>query len=189
VSRYIWVLDPGHGGMVDGVYQTKGKQYHYPGGPSIYEGVVNRVVAGIVARALSANNISCVITVTGPEDMPLKKRVAISNEIDNSVFVSIHCNAGGGTGYEVYHCPGSAKGRALATTMAKYAASELPELKQRGIKAKAYYVLKHTKGPAVLIENAFMDTLKPDCMMLLRQPQRFAGAIVRAIMEIEERGL
>ncbi len=25
MARYTWLLDPGHGGIIDGVYQTAGK--------------------------------------------------------------------------------------------------------------------------------------------------------------------
>ena len=45
MSRYTWLLDPGHGGFIDGVYQTAGKRSpEFPDGSRLYEGEFNRDV-------------------------------------------------------------------------------------------------------------------------------------------------
>ena len=37
MSRYTWLLDPGHGGIIDGVYQTAGKRSPiFPDGSVLY---------------------------------------------------------------------------------------------------------------------------------------------------------
>ena len=39
MSQYTWLLDPGHGGIIDGVYQTAGKRSpKFPDGSVLYEG-------------------------------------------------------------------------------------------------------------------------------------------------------
>ena len=52
MSKYIWLLDPGHGGLIDGVYQTRGKRSPpFADGSILYEGVFNRdVVSRILAK-------------------------------------------------------------------------------------------------------------------------------------------
>ena len=50
MSRYTWLLDPGHGGFIDGVYQTAGKRSpEFPDGSQLYEGEFNR---DVVARIM-----------------------------------------------------------------------------------------------------------------------------------------
>lgn len=51
MSRYTWLLDPGHGGIIDGEYQTVGKRSPtLPDGTILYEGVFNReIVTRIIA--------------------------------------------------------------------------------------------------------------------------------------------
>ena len=45
MSRYTWLLDPGHGGFIDGIYQTAGKRSpQFPDGSRLYEGEFNRDV-------------------------------------------------------------------------------------------------------------------------------------------------
>jgi len=55
MSRYTWLLDPGHGGIIDGVYQTAGKRSpRFPDGSILYEGEFNRdVVKRIMQLALA----------------------------------------------------------------------------------------------------------------------------------------
>ena len=43
-SNYLWILDNGHGGMIDGVYQTPGKRSPvWPDGTQLFEGEFNIV--------------------------------------------------------------------------------------------------------------------------------------------------
>jgi hypothetical protein len=44
-SNYLWILDNGHGGMIDGVYQTPGKRSPvWPDGTQLFEGEFNRAI-------------------------------------------------------------------------------------------------------------------------------------------------
>ena len=82
----------------------------------------------------------------------VKKCNAHSVDLD----VSIHLNAGGGTGVEVYIYPGS-NSKDEATRICSKIANALG-IRNRGVKTSStLYVLKHTKAPAVLVECCFVD--------------------------------
>ena len=52
-SKYTWILDNGHGGVIDGVYQTKGKRSpKFENGDVLYEGVFNRRVVKKLSELL-----------------------------------------------------------------------------------------------------------------------------------------
>lgn len=87
----------------------------------------------------------------------LSDRTKFENENPSKMFVSIHCNAGGGTGFESWIY----KTGYNAEKIAKSINSELVNLgvKNRGIKVNpSFYVLKNTNAPAVLIECGFIDS-------------------------------
>ena len=70
--------------------------------------------------------------------------------------ISIHLNAGGGTGTEVLYT--SSSGKAWAEKVSKAVASALG-LKNRGARKRDnLYVLNHTKSTAILVECCFVDS-------------------------------
>lgn len=70
--------------------------------------------------------------------------------------ISIHLNAGGGTGCEVYYT--SSKGKTYAGKVSAAVASALG-IKDRGAKeSDTLYVLNHTTAPAILVECCFVDS-------------------------------
>ena len=61
MSRYTWLLDPGHGGMIDGVYQTKGKRSpSFDDGVVLYEGEFNRAVTKQILEYCDKSNIDAI---------------------------------------------------------------------------------------------------------------------------------
>lgn len=72
--------------------------------------------------------------------------------------ISIHLNAGGGTGVEVLYYSGDSKGKEIAKKVSAKVASVLG-LKDRGAKAHSdLYVLNNTKATAILVECCFVDS-------------------------------
>ena len=70
--------------------------------------------------------------------------------------ISVHLNAGGGTGVEVLYT--SSKGKPYAEKVSKAIANSLG-LKNRGAKERDnLYVLNHTTAPAILVECCFVDS-------------------------------
>jgi N-acetylmuramoyl-L-alanine amidase len=110
----------------------------------------------------------------------LIQRVVKANEGRADLFVSIHMNAGGGSGTEVWI--GSEGGRYIGEKIAG-SISGLG-FRNRGVKlqgkdGKGLYVLKHTEMTAVLVEGCFVDS-KSD--MELYNGERMAFAIWRGIV-------
>lgn len=88
----------------------------------------------------------------------LSNIVAKCNAHSVDLDISIHLNAGGGTGTEVLYYPGSAEGQAMAAKVSAKIASMFG-WKDRGAKGRSdLYVLKNTKAVAILVECCFVDS-------------------------------
>lgn len=91
--------------------------------------------------------------------------------------VSIHLNAGGGTGTEVFYY--DEIGKNIAKRISARIASEL-KIKDRGAKnGKHLYVLKNTKATAILVECCFVDSLTDKSVW---NADKCAKAIVEGII-------
>ncbi len=87
----------------------------------------------------------------------LLNRAKIANAAAADIFISIHCNAGGGSGVETYCYQKGTEGEVLAELVQDSLAEGTP-LIDRGVKTASFVVLKQTAMPAVLVETAFLDT-------------------------------
>lgn len=201
-SNYLWLLDNGHGGVIDGLYQTEGKRSPvWDDGSILYEGEFNRAIVNRLIEMMTSARINYVNITPELEDISLNERVRRANNYHGQsrcIYLSIHTNAGGGEGYEVYTSPGNTSSDKAATIF-------FNEFKKvfRGIKMRSdlsdgdvdkeanFYVLNNTKMPAILTENFFMDNEK-ECKNYLMTPKgrdRVAKAHYRAILNIEKKGL
>lgn len=88
----------------------------------------------------------------------LNARVTISDNYSADLFVSIHINAGGGTGAEVLVSAMGGRAEMAANKVLKYLV-QTGGWANRGVKAQNVLVLKKTKAPAILTECGFIDTL------------------------------
>ncbi len=85
----------------------------------------------------------------------LKKAVTIANKAKADLFISIHFNAGGGNGCECFTWRGEKVKQASGICKALKAAG----FRDRGVKdGSAFYVIKKTTMPAVLVETCFVDS-------------------------------
>lgn len=84
--------------------------------------------------------------------------VAKCNAHTVDLDISIHLNAGGGTGTEVLYYSGSSEGKDMAAKVSKKVAAAFG-WKDRGAKARSdLYVLNNTKAVAILVECCFVDS-------------------------------
>ena len=172
------LLDPGHGSNTPGKRSPDG---------SLLEYAYAREIADLVFHGLRREGYDAEVIVHEESDVPLKERVCRVNEecrehgASNVLLVSIHCNAAGdgsrwmnATGWECYTSPGKTKADKLATCLCQEAELYLPVTSKLRAdhsdgdpdKESRFYVLMHSKCPAVLTENLFMDN-KAECKYLL----------------------
>lgn len=174
-------IDNGHG------YATPGKRTPpFPDGKVIREWEFNYPTAKKLAEVLKRCRIEVILVSDTKEDTPLATRVARANNANADVFVSIHYNAfkgiwGNHGGIETYYYPTSVKGKKLAQ-LVQAELVKATGLRDRGIKADNFYVLRETKMPAILCECGFMDNMEEAKLMLNENYQwTVAEAIARGI--------
>ena len=168
MSKFTFAIDKGHGGMIDGIYQTlPSKMYEHSPTEIFYEGVWNRLIGDLLLSELEARGIDCIDTTGSQMDIPLDIRVDVINtyyrKYPNLVLISLHANAGGGTGFEVWTSVGQTKSDVFAEVLAHEIMARFDEPfrqdKQDGDldKEDHFYILKNTHCPAVLPECLFYD--------------------------------
>lgn len=190
----IVILDNGHG------KETAGKRSPIWGdGSQLFEWEFNRDIVRRIAAKLDDLAIGYEILTPETNDVSLVERCRRANEIyrnynEKAFLVSVHANAGGGTGWEVYTSPGETKADAIATVFAEEAQRVfVPDGWRMRFdyadgdpdKEAAFYILKHTSCPAILTENFFMDTEK-DCRFIMSNEGReqIANMHVSAIKRV-----
>lgn len=111
----------------------------------------------------------------------LKARVDMAHDVDADLFISIHCNIGGGTGVETYCYDLQGSGAKLSKEITK-AISKATGLYNRGAKESNFYVIKNTAMTAVLIETGFIDN-EDDAKILTsdKKQKEIAEAIAGAV--------
>lgn len=181
--KKLWLLDPGHGGIVDGKYVTSGKRSPvWDDGSIYYEGVGNRDIVRRIAEGALCRGISTkfIVDPENQKDVPLESRVHLANRIyradKRAVYLSIHSNAfkkKRAHGWEVWTSKGQTDSDILAAHLIPFVKEHLPELTVRKDmsdgdpdKESNLYVLRWTDGPSVLTENGF-HTNEEECRKIL----------------------
>lgn len=187
------ILDNGHG------KETPGKRSPvWSDGSQLFEWEFNRDIVRRIAAKLKAENIPFTILVPETNDVSLGERCRRANAIyaknkKEALLVSVHANAGGGTGWECYTTVGNTKSDKMATIFCDLAKQTFPGEKMRfdytdgdPDQESQFYILKNTNCPAVLTENFFMDNEK-DCRFIISNNgrQKIAEMHVAAIKKIQ----
>ena len=171
-ARPVIVIDAGHGGHDSGAVGPAG----------LREADVNLAVANLVAVQIRTW-ASPVMTRRDDRFIELDRRAMIANDAHANAVVSIHCNAGGGSGVEVYTTPGRTPADALATDLFNAITGRFPDKPRRmdlsdgdADKEARFAVLRLTHARAVLVEMEFIDT--PEGEGWLADPRNLAGYAV-----------
>ncbi len=201
MSRFTWIIDNGHGGVLNGIPQTAGKRSPDFGKGILYEGVSNRRLADQLTRKLKKANIDFVLLVPEVEDIGLSERVKRVNSLENGVLISIHSDAFTNpvaNGWSTYTTKGKTKSDKLATYLYYEAENEFGRGKHirkdntdgDPDKEANFYILRKTKYPAVLVENFFM-TNRDDYDLLMSElgQERIVNVMFKAILTAERDGL
>lgn len=98
------------------------------------------------------------LTRTGNQSLSLSQRAKIANDWKADFFLSIHINAGGGTGFEsfIFNNP-DVKTIAYQNVIHQEIMKAIGNVTDRGKKRANYAVLRETRMPAILTENLFID--------------------------------
>jgi N-acetylmuramoyl-L-alanine amidase len=198
-SKYLWLFDNGHGGIIDGVYQTQGKRSPvWPDGTQLFEGEFNRAIVKRLMTSCDLEGIDYVNLVPEELDISRPERIRRANEVyqrnKKCIYLSIHANAGGGRGWEVYTSLGETKSDMIATVFFEMIKKEFGQITMRSDfsdgdpdKEKPQFdVLVHTLMPAILTENFFMDNFDECKNFLMSESGRdsIANAHFKAMKKI-----
>lgn len=182
MSKKKVCIDPGHGGTDPGAMGQNGTR----------EKDIVLQISLKVREALQRNGIDVVMTrekdiVSGK--LVIADRCRIANSANVDYLVSIHANADGdrddrtGFGTETWAYSTTSVGYPLAKAVQKelVAANGLAD---RGVKAKAWDILKGTKAPAILVETAFINNTAEEKLLTDAAFQRLtAEAIAKGIVQ------
>lgn len=162
------ILDNGHGGLINGVYQTPGKRSPKWEHGILYEGMFNRWVVNRIIEKLDRLKLPYYHISPEYTDVTLVSRVNRANKIyesDKEAWVlSIHANAGGGTGIEGFTTKGNTTSDLIGDIILENFETDMPNVRMRfdwsdgdRDKEKDFIILKKPKAPACLVECGFMD--------------------------------
>lgn len=189
------IIDNGHGENTPGKRSPDG-MLTSPGRVALYEFEFNRDIACRLALLLQANGLEPHMLVPEFKDVSLGERSRRANEVfqkdKESFLVSIHGNAFNekASGFEVYTYVGQSESDTLAEFMCIQAKADLPFRMRFDTsdgdldKESRFYILKHTKCPAILTESGFMDNPKDLAFMISDEGrQKIAETHLFAIIE------
>ena len=205
MSKYLWLLDAGHGGMNNGKYTTAPAKMHvFDDGLTFYEGVNNRHIVNRLIQWLQRNQIDFMTMHDEVEDTPLKQRVLVANAMHaqekRCIYLSIHSDAmpdgahGKGSGFAIYTSKGQTASDAVAQIFCDTYHRELPQFRLREDRTDGdddreenFYVLRKTSCPAILVENLFFDNRQEAEFLLSdRGRQKLADALFVSILTTEK---
>ena len=182
------VIDPGHGGEDSGAIGPSG----------VTEKSITLQIAKEVEKMLKEAGAKVIMTRTTDTEVSPKHRQAtdvdelqarcdVANKAKADIFISIHMDsftsreASGTTGY--YYIKGSAASKRLAASIQSNLVTQL-KTTSRGVRTCKFYVVRHTKMPATLIEVAFVSNPKEEKLLTSKKGvQKAAVGIVNGISD------
>lgn len=167
-------IDPGHGGTDPGAV-----------GNGLYEKDITLDICLKLKPLLEYNGITAMLTregdyspghLNGDCKGKLRARVDIAEKNKADLFLSIHVNAGGGTGEEILIISKGGRAETVAKKVLPYVV-QAGDWTNRGVKVQNLQVLRETTMPAIITENGFIDN--PQDALKLKNPE-FRKALAKA---------
>jgi N-acetylmuramoyl-L-alanine amidase len=170
-------LDKGHGGSDPGAVAN-----------GLQEKTLTHQIVEYAVDHLFENYTGFELRVSraGDQALTLSQRAKMANDWGADIFISVHINAGKGTGFESYVYNGGVSSQTVALQNVLHgeilaAMRQFGNITDRGKKRANYAVLRETKMPAVLTENLFIDS--NDAKLLKNE------AFLKAVGEAHARGV
>lgn len=168
------MLDPGHGGKDPGATYKNLKE----------KDLALRIGKGIKDTLSNNKDIRILLTRDTDRFIDLTSRTLKANMENVNLFISLHHNAGGGTGFESYIFKTSKNKTTyeIQSILHQSMKSFLIENKiiDRGAKKANFLVLRKTYMPAILIESLFLDTVQD---FNLLNEEKFIKAYIEELSE------
>ncbi|GAA0359147.1 N-acetylmuramoyl-L-alanine amidase family protein [Bacillus horti] len=142
------MLDPGHGGNDPGAV-----------GNGLQEKTLNLTIARHIRDMLNSEYQGVEVRMTRDSDVfvGLSQRAALANQWGANYFMSIHINAGGGTGFESFIYNTRPASSVRAQDLIHPQIVQAMGVTDRGKKSANFAVLRETNMPSILTENLFID--------------------------------
>ena len=143
------MIDPGHGGKDPGAVAN-----------GLREKDLTLEIGLRIGELLMSRGAEVHFTRVLDEFVELSERARMANAAGVDYFLSVHINAGGGSGFESYTYPGTTGATAAyRNVIHRRVASVFTSagFSDRGQKQANLAVLRETKMPAVLLEFGFID--------------------------------
>ncbi len=185
ICGQVVVIDPGHGILTDGKNGD---------GRTTTE-IETSLAVGLILRNLIRENTDWKVYMTRTNNdrgswISVNKRATMANDWEADVLISIHCNAGGGTGTETFWCDEYAisptNDQRLAREVQKLS-SRHGEWKDRRVTDDISFlnydlgVLKYSSAPSCLNEIGFVDSSDKDKLLDREWRKKFAMAYFNAL--------
>ncbi|WP_010271317.1 N-acetylmuramoyl-L-alanine amidase family protein [Paenibacillus senegalensis] len=141
-------IDPGHGGNDPGAV-----------GNGLQEKDLTLQIALRTRDILYAeyDNVNILMSRTADQTVSLQERTNAANAWGADYFLSIHINAGGGTGFETFVYPGSGAPTTIDRIHVHDQIMNRVDFTDRGKKTANFHVLRESNMSAVLTECGFID--------------------------------
>ncbi|MFP7445211.1 N-acetylmuramoyl-L-alanine amidase [Bacillus infantis] len=141
-------IDPGHGGTDPGAV-----------GNGLQEKNLTLQIGTRIKDILITeyDNVSILMSRTGDQSLTLTQRTNAANSWGADFLLSVHINAGGGTGYEDYVYPGVGAPTTTYQSNIHAEVMKLVDFNDRGKKSANFHMLRESNMPAILTENGFID--------------------------------
>jgi N-acetylmuramoyl-L-alanine amidase len=193
------VIDAGHGGRDEG---TKWR--------GVSEKDLTLDLAYRVDRLLKSAGFPTRLTRRDNQYIALEDRVRLANKVDDALFVSLHFNSDGGgssSGIETFYARQKAPPETEWTWIGFFNRPEAPEndtsevlagaiqaslttrteARNRGIHPSRFYVVHHTRHPAVLVECGFLSNVfEMQMISNVAYRDRLAEGIVEGVMSYQK---
>ena len=142
------MLDPGHGGKDPGAV-----------GNGLQEKFLTLDIAKRIKHILETEYTGVQVRLTRETDtyLDLSERAKLANNWGADFFLSIHINAGGGTGWESFRYSSASSRTVAYQNVIHPEVIRAAGVTDRGKKVANFAVLRETKMPALLTENLFID--------------------------------
>jgi len=153
-------IDPGHGGSDSGS----------SGNDLLEKDITLKIALSVRDELNNYEDVSVKLSRTTDKTVSLSERTNEANQWGADYFLSIHLNAGKGTGFESYIHSSLSSSSKTAKRRSKIHEEVMNtnQLKDRGKKSDNLHVLRETQMSAVLTENGFIDT-KADADLLKKE--------------------